>query len=85
MPHLDMKLHLREQVCLFFERYLGFTTNAYIIKACHYLTRWRDERYPPAIIVKCLYFDEKTGCLAENYGLQENKHRVNTKPIIMKE
>ena len=64
VPHLDIKLHLREQVCLFFERYLGFTTNAYNIKACHYLSRWRDERYPPAIIVKVLYFDEKN----ELYG-----------------
>ena len=59
MPHLDMKLHLRELVCLIFERYLGFTTNAYNIKACHDPSRRRDERYPPAIIVKFLYFDEK--------------------------
>ena len=44
MSYLDMKRHLGEQVCLFFERCLGFTTYAYNIKACHYFSRWRDEK-----------------------------------------
>ena len=85
MPHLNMNLHLQEQVCLFFEKYLGFTTNAYNIKACHYLSRWRNERYPPAIIVKFLYFDEKNELYGRKSWLAGKKHPVNTKPIFMKE
>ena len=72
MLYLDMKFHLWEQVCFFFERYLCFTTNAYNSNACHYLSRRRDERFSPAIIVKFVYFDgKKTSCMAETHCLQE--------------
>ena len=85
MSHLDMKLYLREQVCLLFERYLGFTTNAYNTKACHYLSRWRDERYPPAIFVKFLYSDEKNELYGRKSWLAGKKLPVNAKPKFLKE
>ena len=59
LPIEDRNAPLSHQVCHFFQKFLNHETRPNNFKACHYLGKWQSNTFPPAVIVKFLFFDEK--------------------------
>ena len=68
LPLNHSKESLPEQVCLFFEEFLGYKTFPSRVEACHQLGPGSRNK-PTAVIVKFIFFDEKKiKYMAENHG-----------------
>ena len=59
LPIEDRNAPPFHQVCHFFQKFLNHETRPNNFKACHYLGKWQKNTFPPAVIVKFLFFDEK--------------------------
>ena len=59
LPIEDQTAPLSHQVCNFFQKFFNHETRPNNFKACHYLGKWQSNTFPPAVIVKFLFFDEK--------------------------
>ena len=59
LPIEDQKAPLSHQICHFVQKFLSHETRPNNFKACHYLGKWQSNKFPPAVIVKLLFFDEK--------------------------
>ena len=68
LPIEDRNAPLSHQVCQFFQKFLNHETRPNNFKACHYLGKWQSNKFPPAVIVKFLFFDEKTSYWEESPG-----------------
>ena len=73
------------QVCEFFRTYLSFNIQPDAFKACHPLSQWRDDKKPPPVIVKFIYFEDKNEIYALKLWLATKLNRINGLPILMKE
>ena len=76
---------LELQVCDFFRRFLSFSAHPSDFKACHFLGPWKNSNYPPAIIVKFIYFNQKNEIFGRKSWLARALNPINRKPIYMKE
>ena len=76
---------LVKQVCEFFRAYLSFNIQPDAFKACHPLSQWRDDKKPPPVIVKFIYFEDKNEIYARKSWLATKLNRINGLPILMKE
>ena len=76
---------LTHQVCQFFSKFLQCLTQPSNFKACHPLGPWKELNYPPAIIVKYVYFGEKNEIYGRRSWLSQVKNPINGRPIFIKE
>ena len=80
----DGKQSLPDFITSFLGEYLNFQTNPGNFKACHVLGRGQ-LNYPPAVIVKFIYFHEKNEIYGRKKMLIGVKHWMNGKQIFIKE
>ena len=85
MPVKDPMLPLSHQVCDFLKYFLNFDTDPCNFKACHYLGKSQSQLFPPAIIVKFVYFHEKAEILGRKSWLAGKSNSLNGKGIYIKE
>ena len=76
---------LTDQICLLFQQYLNYTIHPRNIKACHPLANWKNDSYPPPVIVKFIYCDDKNEIYNRKSWLASQPNPVNHKPIAIKE
>ena len=67
----DKNYPLAEQMCDFLKDYLSFETCPGNFKACHPLGPWKSGNYAPAIIIKFIYFGEKSEIYKGNHGYRK--------------
>ena len=60
---------LSHQVCPFLQTHMDHQTTPASFKACHFLGKWKNDRFPPAIIVKFIYFGEKDSIYSRKSAL----------------
>ena len=84
-PLVETTEPLSHQVCSFFENYLNYKTSPSNFKACHLLGKWSSKDFPPAIIIKFIYFGEKDLILSRKSSLARARNPFNQSPIFIKE
>ena len=84
-PLVETTEPLSHQVCSFFENYLNYKTSPSNFKACHLLGKWSNKDFPPAIIIKFIYFGEKDLILSRKSSLARARNPFNQRPIFIKE
>ena len=85
MPINRSKEPLSHQVCRFLQTHMDHQTTPASFKACHFLGKWKNDRFPPAIIVKFIYFGEKDAIYSRKSMLAKLVNQSNQKPIFLKE
>lgn len=75
---------LRVSLCQFFMRYLDYKVTPSCIKACHKLSKG-GRGYPPTVIAKFVYFDDKNEIYARRSLLGKTVNPTNKRPIFLKE
>ena len=81
LPIEDRNAPLSLQVCHFFQKFLNHETRPNNFKACHYLGKWQNDTFPPAVIVKFLFFDKKNELLGRKSWLPRKTNQCNGYPI----
>ena len=76
---------LSHQVCRFLQTHMDHQTTPASFKACHFLGKWKNDRFPPAIIIKFIYFGEKDAIYSRKSMLARLVNQNNQKPIFLKE
>ena len=85
MPLTRSNEPLTKQVCQFLKDYLNYSTTPSNFKACHLLGPWTNENYPPAIIIKFIYFAEKDLVFSRKAMLAGKINHANKRSIFIKE
>ena len=81
----DKNYPLAEQMCDFLKDYLNFETCPGNFKACHPLGPWKSGKFAPAIIIKFIYFGEKSEIYKRKSWLSKCVNPTNKSPIYIKE
>ena len=81
----DKNYPLAEQMCDFLKDYLNFETCPGNFKACHPLGPWKSGKFAPAIIIKFIYFGEKSEIYKRKSWLSKYVNPTNKSPIYIKE
>ena len=81
----DRNYRLEDQMCSFLAYFLDFKTEPANFKACHFLSPWKSNKYPPAVIIKFVYFAEKMEIFKRKAWLARNPNKFNNQPILIKE
>ena len=81
----DKNCRLEDQMCSFLACFLDFKTEPANFKACHFLSPWKSNKYPPAVIIKFVYFGDKMEVFKRKAWLARNPNKFNNKPILIKE
>ena len=84
MPRTTDGRPLPQQVCEFLKVFLNYNTQPANFKACHVLGKGNG-RYPPAVIVKFVYFEEKSEIYHRKSWLARKANPYNGSPIFIKE
>ena len=84
MPRTDDSMTLSQQGCEFLKICLNHNTNPANFKACHELGRGKGI-YPPAVIVKFIYFGDKNEIFLRKSWLARARNPKNGRPIFIKE
>ena len=85
LPIQKSSIPLQQQVCQFLKDYLNFNTSPESFKACHVLGPWNNDRFPPSVIVKFVYFAEKNEIYGRKSWLANKQNHLNGKTIYMNE
>ena len=85
LPIVNNQVPLSHQVCDFLAQFLQYKTSPSNFKACHLLGTWKNINYPPAVIVKFLYFGEKSEIYNRKSWLANIRNPNNNKQIFLKE
>lgn len=80
----DTTISLEKKMSAFFLEYFNFKSQPCDWKACHPLGRGKGI-YPPAIIIKFIFFSDKNEIYARRSMLGKCKNPINQKPIYIKE
>ena len=84
MPRTTDGRPLPLQVCEFLKVFLNYNTHPANFKACHILGK-DNGRYPPAVIVKFVYFEEKCEINHRKSWLATKANPYNGSPVFIEE
>ena len=85
MPLGDSKWNLEIQVCNFLKNYLNYESHPSNFKACHFLGKFEAGKKQPPVIVKFIYFGEKSEIYGRKSWLAGKKNPINGRSIFLRE